>query len=197
MQELYFIATLLLTLFLVITILLKIIRKKPVYQSLKTLSFIIIIYMLVWVISYSTRAIKPVNFVEDICFDDWCATISSFERLTNIDNRKADGQFFILTVKMTNKAKGISQKPSEPSIHIMDNLGHIWAFSTVGQKAYESLQGVQIPIDQRLELNQSLQTKIVFDIPKDAAGLKAVIEEGPPFINNLILQTDKKVFELR
>ena len=98
---------------------------------------------------------------------------------------------------MTNKARGIAQKPSEPRIHILDENGQTWSISTIGQKALEASEGFQIPIDERLELHQSLQTKIVFDIPKDAKGLKAIIEEGPPFITNLLLQNNKKVFLLK
>jgi len=101
-----------------------------------------------------------------------------------------------LTIKMTNKARGISQKPSEPGVHIIDDKGHTWNASIVAQEAFENLQGHQIPLDQKLELNQSLQTKLVFDIPKTATNLKAIIDEGP-FITNLLLKEDKKVFELK
>jgi len=98
---------------------------------------------------------------------------------------------------MTNKVRESPQKPSEPRIHIIDNNGNTWAVSAVAQKWLEDLKGIQIPIDERLELHQSLQTKIVFDIPTGATGLKAIIEEGPQFMTNIILQDDKKVFELR
>ena len=197
MHELYFLVTFLTTVVLIITILIKSIRKKSIAKSLKTLSVVTILYLLLWSVSYFTSKLKPINLGEDICFDDWCATITSFERLENIGNQKATGRFFVLSVKMTNRARGISQKPSEPRIQIIDDRGNIWFVSTVGQKELEDLQGIQIPIDQRLELHQSLETKMVFDIPMGATGLKAIIKEGLQFMTNIILQDDKHVFKLK
>ena len=197
MQELYFLITLLAIIILIIIIFLKLLRGKAINKALSILSLFIISYSLLWAIFYIKTEIQPVNFGEDICFDDWCATITSFEKLTKIDRQTAVGQFYVLSVRMTNKARGIAQKPSEPRIHILDENGQTWSISTIGQKALEASEGFQIPIDERLALHQSLQTKIVFDIPKDAKGLKAIIEEGPPFITNLLLQNNKKVFLLK
>ena len=197
MLELYFIVTLLLTTALVFTILLQFIRKKSITKYLKILSSTLFIYILLWTVFYFKIEIQPITFGEDICFDDWCATITSFDRLENLGNKKAAGHFFVLSIKMTNKARGISQKPCQPRVQIMDDLGHTWSSSTAGQKAFENMQGIQIPIDQNLELHQSLQTKIVFDIPYKATGLKAIIEEGPQFMSKIILQGNKKVFELK
>ncbi len=197
MKELYFFVTLLLTTALVFTILLQIFRKKSITKSLKILSYTIFIYILLWTVFYFKSEIQPVNYGEDICFDDWCATITSFDKIENLNSKKANGHFFVLSINMINHARGISQKPCEPRVHIMDDLGHTWGSSTVGQKALEDIQGIQIPIDQRLELHQSLQTKIVFNIPNEATGLKAIIEEGPQFMTTIMLQDNKKVFELK
>jgi hypothetical protein len=97
---------------------------------------------------------------------------------------------------MSNHARGIAQKPSEPRIHIIDGQGHSWVFSKEGQQALESREGKQKDIGERLELHESLGTRIVFDIPKDEKGLKAFIEEGP-FITKLLLPEDKEVFLLQ
>jgi hypothetical protein len=94
---------------------------------------------------------------------------------------------------MSNNAKGIAQKPSEPRVHIIDDNGNSYSFSPEGQLALEKQKGKQIPIDERLELHQSLETQLVFDVPKDAKGLKALIEEGP-FITKLLFNENKEVF---
>jgi hypothetical protein len=197
MGELYFFITFLSTVVLIVTTLIKSIRKKSIARNLKILSTLIVLYLLLWTVSYFRSGIRTVDFGEDICFDDWCATVTSFERLSKIGNQKPDGQFIVVSVTMTNKARGISQKPSNPRIHIIDDNGNNWAVSTLAQKWFEDFKGIQIPIDERLELHQSLQTKIVFDIPKEATVLKALIEEGPQFMTNIILPDDKKVFRLK
>jgi guanyl-specific ribonuclease Sa len=59
----------------------------------------------------------------------------------------------------------------------------------------KSRGGGQPELDQRLELHQTLETLLVFDVPNEARGLKALIEEGPPF-TLLLLPDDREVFSL-
>lgn len=197
MKELYFVATIITAIVLAIQILRKYFRNKPFSKHLKIFLVVLFTYFFLWTVSYFKSELKPISFGEDICFDDWCATVTSINKIDSFGNQKADGQFVILSIKMTNKARGIAQKPSEPRIHIIDETGKSYIASYSGQESFEALQGRQIPLDQRLELHQSLQTKIVFDLPKGAKGLKAVIEEGPEFITNILMQDDKKIFELK
>ncbi|OWY24299.1 DUF4352 domain-containing protein [Sphingobacteriales bacterium UPWRP_1] len=196
MQALYFLATILTILILVIRILVKLIRKRPILKTIKVILYFFIIYILLWGIFYFKAKNQTVPLATDICFDDWCATVTSFEKAEKIGNQVPSGQFIILTIKMTNKAKGIAQKPSEPRVHIIDDNSHIWSASVAGQKALENVQGHLLPIDQRLELHQSLETKIVFDVSKNAKSLNALIEEGP-FITKLLLRDDNKIFKIQ
>ena len=94
---------------------------------------------------------------------------------------------------MSNHARGIAQKPSEPRIHIIDGNGNIYSFSEAGQQALERQIGKQISIGTRLELHQSVDTQLVFDLPGDAQNSKVLIEEGP-FITQLLFWEDKEVF---
>jgi len=64
-----------------------------------------------------------------------------------------------------------------------------------GQQLLEKSRGSQPGLDQRLELHQTLETLLVFDVPNEARGLKALIEEGPP-ITLLLLPDDREVFSL-
>ena len=91
---------------------------------------------------------------------------------------------------MSNHARGIAQKPCEPRVHIIDEKENHWSFSEEGQQALEKLIGNQIPIDEKLELHQSLETQLVFDIPKEANKLKVLIEEGP--LNTKLLFNENK-----
>jgi hypothetical protein len=157
------------------------------------LGIIFLTYTLLWTIFYFTSSNKEISLGTDICFDDWCATVTQIERQTVLGNQKPSGQFIILHIKMSNKAKRIAQKPSEPRVHIKDEKGNSWTFSLQGQMALNNLIGNQIAIDQKLELHQSLETQLVFDIPQNEKKLYALIEEGP-FVTKLLLQDDSKVF---
>ena len=149
-----------------------------------------------WIIFYFKGTLIAVPFGTDVCFDDWCATITQAETPKALGRQNPHGQFIVLHIKMSNHARGIAQKPSEPRIHIIDGQGHWWAFSKDGQQALENIAGKQIPIDVKLELHQSLETQLVFDIPQDAKNIKAIIEEGP-FITKLLLPDNSEVFVLQ
>jgi hypothetical protein len=161
----------------------------------RTPAIILFCYGLLWTIFYFKSADIAVPFGTDVCFDDWCATITQAERPKTLGKQNPHGQFIVLHITMSNHARGIAQKPSEPRIHIIDGQGNSWAFSREGQQALENEIGKQPLIDERLELHQSLETQLVFDIPQDAKNIKAIIEEGP-FITKLLFQDNNEVFLL-
>lgn len=193
MATLLFLATVLVILILIFRLVIKIIRKKSLNTTFKLLGLVLLTYTLLWAIFYFKSSNKEIALGTDICFDDWCVTVTKIERQATLGNEKPNGQFIILHIKMSNQAKGIAQKPSEPRVHIMDEKGNSWTFSPKGQKALDNLIGSQIPIDQKLELHQSLETELVFDIPQDAKKTYVLIEEGP-FITKLLLQDDNPIF---
>lgn len=197
MATLIFLATIFTIIILTIRIIIKVVKHKSISTSLWLLATVFLTYGILWTISYITNGNKAVSLGTDICFDDWCVTVTKIEQQPAIGNEKAKGRFIILHIKMSNQAKGIAQKPSEPRVYIIDDQRHSWTFSKQGQNAIEDLQGKQTPIDQKLELHQSLETILVFDIPKDAKDCNVLIEEGSPFITKLLLQGDNKVFKIQ
>ena len=99
-----------------------------------------------------------------------------------------------ITIKMSNHARGIAQKPSEPRVHLIDGKGHYWPYSVKGQQALEQNAGKQPGIDSKLALGESLETQLVYAVPVNAADIKVLIEEGP-FITKLLLPEDQQVFQ--
>jgi hypothetical protein len=199
MTALIFFCTIIAILFSLISVIIKAIRHKRIAPGIRTTIIIIGSYFALWVIFYLLREDISVPLGTDICFDDWCATITKIERAKSLENENmrlnAKGQFIILQIKMSNHARGIAQKPSEPRIHLIDGTGTFWAYSEEGQKMLEKLFGKQIALDEKLKLHESLETKMVFDIPIDKGNWKALIEEGP-FITKLLFNEDRKVFLL-
>ncbi len=197
MTTLIFFGTIIAILIYLVILIIKIIKRKTITSTLVTLILLIVTYSGLWGILYLIRSDKPISLGTDICFDDWCATVTRIEKpiILGIENQKLNpqGQFIILNIKMSNHARGIDQKPSEPRVHITDEKGNSYSFSVAGQQALEKQIGKQIPIDERLELNQSLETQLVFDIPKEAKKLKILIEEGP-FITKLLFVENRDVF---
>jgi hypothetical protein len=197
MTTLIFFGTIITLLIFLIRLIIKVINHKTIASTFRTLAIIILSYSILWGIFYFISSDNVVPFGTNICFDDWCATVTKIERPITLGKENQElnpqGQFIILNIKMSNQARGIAQKPSEPRVHIIDEKGNAYSFSADGQQALEKQIGKQIPIDEKLELHQSLETQLVFDIPKNAKNLKALIEEGP-FITKLLFSENKEVF---
>jgi hypothetical protein len=195
MSSLIFITSSITVFILLIRLIIVLIKHKSIAATLRLIAIIVFGYAFIWIIFYFKSTEIAVPFGTNVCFDDWCATITHADRPKTLGQRNPQGQFIVLHIKMSNHAKGIAQKPSEPRVHILDGQGHSWVFSKDGQQALENAEGKQIPIDVKLELNQSLETQLVFDIPRDAKNIKAIVNEGP-FITKLLLRNDSEVFVL-
>jgi len=189
MNSLIFLLTALTLLILVVTIISRGIRRKPLKQPLKITGIIIVTYGLLWSLCFVLRKDTVVPFGTDICFDDWCATVTGVEKLPAVST----SQYIILHVRVSNHARGIAQKPSEPRIHIIDEEGHVYSYSPTAQKILESKNGIQPPIDQHLDLHESVETQLAFELPQKEKQLKILIEEGP-FITKLLFPTGNEVF---
>ncbi len=197
MSELLLLLTLVTIIVLFLRIVVNAVRHKPIKKTGITLGIIVVAYTLLWLLFSVLSTDRIVPYGTDLCFDDWCASITATEKVASIgqgqDEVHAKGSFVILHVSMSNHAREIAQTPSEPRIHIIDGRGHSWSVSEAGQKALERSTGKQTDLAAHLELQQSLETQMVFDIPADAKEPKILIEEGP-FITNLVLKEGRKLF---
>lgn len=171
----------------------KMIRRRPVKKILKIMGILIIAYVLVWLGCYFTSGYQNVQLGTDDCFDDWCATVLSAKELPA---PSGDSLYIVLNVKMSNHARGIAQKPSEPRIYLIDGKGNTWPQSAAGQQLLERSIGKQPRLDTRLRLNGSVETAIVCSVPLNAGKLSALIEEGP-WITKLLFPADRVVFSIR
>lgn len=190
MTSLIFPLTALALLVLFIRILIKLFRREPVRPALIAMILIIVGYSSIWVMFKMSQKLVPVDLGSQVCFDDWCATVVKAERQVT-----GDSVVIILHLQMFNNVRGIAQTPSEPRVHILDSSGRPWPYSIKEQLIYEKRNGSQPGIAHRLELHQSMETVLVFAIPKNTNNLKALIEEGP-WITNLLFPDDEEVFLL-
>ena len=144
------------------------------------MAFVIAGYAGLWLICYFISGYLTVPLGIDTCFDDWCATVTRVEIAPGfLPAPPADSTWVVLHVKMSNRARGIAQKPSEPRVHLIDGRGGYWAVSDKGQQALEKSVGKQPDIGSRLELHQSLETQMVFAIPAKVKKSKSADRRRP------------------
>jgi len=188
MASLIFLLTVLTLIVLFIRIIVKLTRRKPVRCGLIAMGVAVVVYGIGWIVFRLTLEVTPVPLGTQVCFDDWCATVNKIEQ-----KAAGDSTLITLHIEMFNNARGIAQTPSEPRVHLLDANGTAWSYSANEQRIYEKQNGVQPGIAHRLELHQSMETVLVFTDPKNSAGLKALIEEGP-WITDLLFPVDEQVF---
>ena len=127
MATIIFFATVITLVVLLIRSIIKLLRGKPMARTAKLLIIVVLSYTFLWSFFYYVSNDKPVSLGTDVCFDDWCATVTGFERPTSLGPSdhliKPHGQYIILHITMSNHARGIAQKPSEPRVHIIDQKG--------------------------------------------------------------------------
>jgi len=161
----------------------RMVRQRPVAGVVRWGIGILLVYCLVWGGFSLARRYPVVPFGTEICFDDWCATVNGIEQ---VPAAARDSIALVLTIMVSNHARGIAQRPSEPRVHLIDDRGRRWLPASWGA----------VPLDSRLELHESKKTTARFVVPAEIADLKVLIEEGP-WITRLLFPEDQPVFSLK
>lgn len=199
MASLVFILTFLLLVILLMAVVFQAIRKRPVTPQFKIMGYTLGAYVLLWLFFYmiSTKTVVPLN--TPICFDDWCATVNQIDQgpvaQQELGKLTLDSTYVVLHVTMSNHAKRIAQKPSDPRIYLIDTAGKYWGHSSNGQQWLETVLKSQPSLGQKLDLHESVQTRLVFALPKGRKPFQILIEEGP-FISNMIFPASQPVFQV-
>ncbi len=191
MATLVFFITVLAIIFIMVQTVISLVRGRSIVHQLKILLSLITGYTVLWLFFFAVRKDEAVAFGTPICFDDWCATINS---VTFVKSQQ-DSTFVILNIGMINNARGIAQMPSQPRVHLIDSSGKAWPYSPLRQNILQKQYGVQPGIAHRLELHQTLNTKLAFAISNRVKKLTALVEEGP-WITYLIFPQGRQVFAL-
>jgi hypothetical protein len=98
----------------------------------------------------------------------------------------AHGEFVIVRVKTWFDERTISAHrgngpltPNGRKVILVDDAGRSFAPSPEGQKAF-ALTANSTPLTQALRPGESYKTDFVFDVPRDARGLRLLITEDDP-----------------
>jgi hypothetical protein len=99
----------------------------------------------------------------------------------------AHGKFMIVRVKTWFDEQTISAHrgngpltPNRRKVLLVDDLGHRYDPSPQGQAAFARIGYASAPLTQPLRPGESYTTDLVFDVPKDAHGLRLLITEDDP-----------------
>ena len=102
MASLIFIASFITVFILLIRLIIQLIKHKSIVATLRLIVIILFGYVFLWIIFYFKGTLIAVPFGTDICFDDWCATITQAETPKDFRNETRiipHGQFIVCILK--------------------------------------------------------------------------------------------------
>jgi hypothetical protein len=122
---------------------------------------------------------------EDHCFDDWCIAVQDVAKAPQIGDGegavKAEGVFYVVTLRLSNRARGRPQRASSAGVFLLDGQGRRYGVSLRGQEAFESRGGGTVPLTATIPVGGSLRSVQVFDLPSDARDVALTVKQplGP------------------
>ena len=117
---------------------------------------------------------------EDWCFDDWCLAVENVSYTQELGAEHLQAQtndvFCIVTIRLSNQARGRDQRASSTAIHLLDREGQIYNIIPIGQAAFEAEYGATSELTSTIPLGQSITVMQVFEIPQDAQEMVLTVE---------------------
>jgi hypothetical protein len=173
----------LLLLILVFAFLFQLARRKSLRAIAKAILAACVLYAAILLgagISSSERSL-PLGAMK--CSDDWCVAVLGADRPALLaagaqQVAPSNGQFIVVNVRVFNNARRAAMRGSTAGIFLFDSRGNRYAPSARAQGALEQSAGPQLPLDSKLGPGEWLDTKVAFDVPASASGLRVAVGEG-------------------
>jgi len=170
-------------------------RKRSAKRYLVRCCGLVVTYVAVVVVVSLVQPQRVVEMGEDWCFDDWCVAVDDvrFESTLGPPEApvRARGVYCVVTLRLSNRARGRPQHPSSAAVHLVDGRGHTYEPSPAGQDALERIDGPEPALTSILALGQSVETVRVFDIPIDATNVGLTVEHPVGFAPGILIVGDQ------
>lgn len=108
------------------------------------------------------------------CFDDWCITVEQSARQATIGTTKAAGTFCVVTLRVSSRAKRITQREPDVYLYLIDESGRRFEISPAGQQALAQAGLAGEPVSSFVGPGSSFESRVVFDVPANARHLAFV-----------------------
>ena len=131
---------------------------------------------------------------QDRCFDDWCLSVEQVVQQPTIGSTSmlvhAHGVFDLVTVRVSSRARGISQRVLDAQVSVLDTQGQRYDPDPAGQQVLDASGQGGLPLDSELAPFGSFTHTVVFDVSKSASPLTLVVTHGL-FPDVLIIGSDQ------
>jgi hypothetical protein len=110
---------------------------------------------------------------ERLCFDEWCMAVAHVSRQSAIGDAHAGGVFYVVTLEISSRSRGRRQREIN-TYRLRDGGGRTFDVSPAGQAALRQAGLAAEPASAFVDPGRSFESRLVFDVPRDAAGLGLV-----------------------
>ncbi len=143
--------------------------------------------------STQSSSAKTGKVGETISDGDLSFTVKSLDKASTVGNsfsqKTAQGIYYILAVEVKNNGKD-TKTINSSDFKVVDSQGRKFDSSTDGQTAMEMESGSTSFFLQQVQPGLGVNGKIIFDLPKDATGLK-LVAQGDLFSNGVQIDLGK------
>lgn len=115
---------------------------------------------------------------QDRCFDDWCLAVERVAHTQVIRGVQARGRFYLVTVLVSSRARGISQRARDAQVYLVDAQGGRYNLAPAAQCALDRSGAGGQPLDTELAPSGTFMRTSAFDIPLHALRVGLVVTHG-------------------
>jgi hypothetical protein len=112
------------------------------------------------------------------CFDDWCASVEGVATRPAIGAAQAEGTFYLVEIKVSSRARGITQRARDAAVTLLDEQGGRYEPSAAGQAALDATGESGARLDSLVKAGGWFTHTAVFDLPAEAARPVLVLTHG-------------------
>jgi hypothetical protein len=134
---------------------------------------------------------------QDRCFDDWCLSVERVAQQPTLGSSPsivtARGEFYLVTMRISSRAKAITQRALDVQIYLFDASNQSYDPSPMGQQALDATGKGGLPLSSELMPGGSFTRTVVFDLPGGASHLALVVTHGL-FPDRLVIGSEQSFF---
>jgi hypothetical protein len=138
----------------------------------------VILYALALVTVSLASPQQVLGMNQDRCFDDWCIAAVGVKEQPTIGATRAQGEYAVVTMRVTSRAQGIRQRAVDAAIYLLDSSGRRYDPSTEGQRSLDQAGLAGLPFNRYLDPGASFTHTAAFDLPAGARPSALVATHG-------------------
>jgi hypothetical protein len=120
------------------------------------------------------------------CFDEWCITVTTASRQPSIGDVRANGIFYVVTVRVSSRSRGRRQREGDVCTYLTDSRSRRFDVSPMGQNALQRAGVAGEPETSFVNPGGSFDSRLAFDVPQDATDV-GFLKKGCGWLPNPII----------